>query len=105
MIELKDSGTIFLRYVDGKAAEGPFTKTVEQEVLRVKEHRETRREYMTLAMEMKRRENIVREEERKEIILNMASMQMPTEVIAKAVRSTPEFIEKVLNQKPATVRQ
>ncbi len=54
---------------------------------------------MTLAMEIKRRENIVREEERKEIILNMASMQMPTEVIAKAVRSTPEFVKNVLSQK------
>ncbi len=60
---------------------------------------------MTLAMEMKRRENIVREEERKDIILNMASMQTPTEVIAKAVRSTPEFIEKVLKPKSAAIRQ
>ncbi len=60
---------------------------------------------MTLAMEMKRRENIVREEERKDIILNMASMQTPTEVIAKAVRSIPEFIEKVLKPKSAAIRQ
>ncbi len=97
----------FLHYVDGKAAEGLFTKTVEQEVLRVKEHRETRREYMTLAMELRRREKISHEEGRvegrdereKEIILNMASMQMPAEVIAKAVCSTPEFVRGVLSQK------
>ena len=28
----------FLRYVDGKAAEGKFMKAVEDEVMRVKEH-------------------------------------------------------------------
>ena len=39
----------FLRYVDGKAAEGAFVKAVEREVIRVKEPKETRREYMTLA--------------------------------------------------------
>ncbi len=52
----------FLRYVDGKSAEGSFTQTVEQEVLRVKRHDETRREYMTLAMELKRRDRISRQE-------------------------------------------
>ena len=30
----------FLRYVDGKAAEGKFVKAVEDEVMRVKEHKE-----------------------------------------------------------------
>ena len=42
----------FLRYVDGKAAEGTFTKEVNQEVIRVKKHEETRREYMTYAREL-----------------------------------------------------
>ena len=44
----------FLRYVDGKAAEGVFVQEVDEEVRRVKQHDETRREYMTLAMELKR---------------------------------------------------
>ena len=44
----------FLRYVDGKAAEGLFVQTLDEEVQRVKRHDETRREYMTLAMELKR---------------------------------------------------
>lgn len=44
----------FLRYVDGKAAEGVFVQEVDKEVRRVKQHDETRREYMTLAMELKR---------------------------------------------------
>ncbi len=42
----------FLRYVDGKVAEGTFTKEVNQEVIRVKKHEETRREYMTYAREL-----------------------------------------------------
>ena len=55
----------FLRYVDGKAAEGAFVKAVEREVIRVKEHKETRREYMTLAMELERQRQFGREEGRK----------------------------------------
>lgn len=38
----------FLRYVDGKAAEGKFTKGIDAEVVRLKEHKETRAEYMRL---------------------------------------------------------
>ena len=44
----------FLRYVDGKTAEGPFVKQIDNELIHVKRHDETRREYMTLAMEMER---------------------------------------------------
>ncbi len=40
----------FLRYVDGKAAEGAFTEEISREVARIKEHTETRQEYMTLMM-------------------------------------------------------
>ena len=43
----------FLDYVDGKTAEGKFTKDVAAEVDRVKQHDETRLEYMTLMMELK----------------------------------------------------
>jgi hypothetical protein len=43
----------FLNYVDGKTAEGKFTKDVAAEVERVKQHDETRLEYMTLMMELK----------------------------------------------------
>ena len=44
----------FLAYVDGKAAEGTFVKHIDAEVQKVKRHDETRREYMTLAMELER---------------------------------------------------
>ena len=43
----------FLAYVDGKAAVGQFTKDIAAEVERLKQHNETRVEYMTLMMELK----------------------------------------------------
>ncbi len=43
----------FLAYVDGKAAEGKFTEDIATEVDKVKQHKETRVEYMTLMMELK----------------------------------------------------
>ena len=46
--------TAFLRYVDGKAAEGELTKEINEEVIRIKEHKEMRREYMTLLMELQK---------------------------------------------------
>ncbi len=85
-----------MRYVDGKAAEGKFVKAVEDEVVRVKEHKETRREYMTYAMEIKRRELAKfkegREEERSSIILIMLKKGMSAEVIAECVQASVEYI-------------
>lgn len=43
----------FLAYVDGNTAEGKFTQDIAAEVERVKQHNETRVEYMTLMMELK----------------------------------------------------
>ena len=43
----------FLTYVDGKSAEGKFTRDVAAEVAKVKQHNETKVEYMTLMMELK----------------------------------------------------
>ena len=43
----------FLAYVDGKAAEGEFTQDIAAEVERIKQHDETKVEYMTLMMELK----------------------------------------------------
>ena len=39
-------------YVNGLSAKGRFTKDIEKEVKKVKEHKETRWEYMTLMMEI-----------------------------------------------------
>ena len=52
----------FLAYVDGKAAEGKFTQDIATEVDRVKQHKETRVEYMTFEMEMKQQRREGRQE-------------------------------------------
>lgn len=51
--EVEEDIDRFLAYVDGKAAEGEFTQDVAAEVERLKQHNETRVEYMTLMMELK----------------------------------------------------
>ena len=56
----------FLAYVDGKAAEGKFTKDIASEVNKVKQHNETKVEYMTLMMELKQQRREGREEGREE---------------------------------------
>uniref|UniRef100_UPI00265CEEA8 hypothetical protein n=1 Tax=uncultured Megasphaera sp. TaxID=165188 RepID=UPI00265CEEA8 len=78
----------FLRYVDGKAAEGKFVKAVEDEVVRVKEHKETRREYMTYAMELKRQYN----EGKMSMILAMLKKGISVEVIAECAQTSVEYI-------------
>ena len=97
----------FLRYVDGKAAEGNFMKAVEAEVMRVKEHKETRREYMTYAMEIKRRELAKfqegreegreegRQEERLKMILAMLRKGFSVETIAECAQTSVEYITEL----------
>ena len=98
----------FLKYVNGKAAEGTFTKEIDQEVIRVKRHDETRREYMTYERELKqwKRKCLAegqakglakgKEKVRKETILNLAQIHMPKETIAQVTRSSIAYVEKVI---------
>ncbi len=90
----------FLRYVDGKAAEGTFTEEVNQEVIRVKKHEETRREYMTYARELQqwKRQCLAegRTEEKRETILSLVKIQMPKEMIAQVTRSSIPYVEEVI---------
>ena len=51
--EVEEDIDKFLAYVDGKAAEGEFTQDIAAEVERIKQHNETKVEYMTLMMELK----------------------------------------------------
>lgn len=51
--EVDDDIDAFLAYVDGKAPKGAFTRDIAAEVERIKQHNETRVEYMTLMMELK----------------------------------------------------
>ena len=88
--------TSILRYVDGKAAEGVFVQEVDKEVRRVKQHDETRREYMTLAMELKRqRQEGIAEgsaNEKKKIIVTMLQKGLSVEFIADCVQTSAEYI-------------
>ena len=52
----------FLDYVNGLTAKGRFAKSIEDEVQKVKEHKETRWEYMTIMMEMQKQWNAGRTE-------------------------------------------
>ncbi len=96
----------FLRYVDGKAPQGEFIKEVDQEVVRLKKHDETRREYMTIAMELRKfkaegkAEGIEEGSEKKEqfIIMNMVGMHVPVDSIAKMVGQTPQYVQHVIDR-------
>ena len=52
----------FLRYVDGKAAEGHFVENLDREVHFVKSMDKVRREYMILSDEIRRRQREAKEE-------------------------------------------
>ena len=88
----------FLRYVDGNAPKGDFTKKVDQEVVRVKKHDETRREYMRFAMELKEAKEEEREEMNQFVIMNMVGMHMSIDSIAKAVGQTPQYVQHVIDR-------
>ena len=78
----------FLRYVDGKAAEGAFVQALDTEVKAIKQHKETRREYMTLAMELKRQY----EEGKISMILAMLQKGFSVEIIADCAQTSVEYI-------------
>jgi predicted transposase/invertase (TIGR01784 family) len=77
----------FLAYVDGKAAEGKFTQDVAAEVERLKQHNETRVEYMTLMMELKEQRREGRDEgiesAREESALAMFADNLPVDKVAQ----------------------
>ena len=77
----------FLAYVDGKNAEGEFTQDIAAEVERIKQHNETRVEYMTLMMELKEQRREGRGEgiksAREESALAMFADHLPVEKVAK----------------------
>ena len=86
----------FLQYVNGKAAEGKFAKNIATEVARIKEQKETRREYMTLAMELKMMRKEGRKEEKYDIAKNLMSMGLSKEDIMKATGLSEEEINMII---------
>lgn len=109
----------FLRYVDGKAPKGSFTEEIDKEVVRVKEQDEMRREYMTLAMELKNREE---EGLKKGILLgreqglaqgtsqanqitvrNLLDMHLPIDTIAQIIGQTPQYVQDIIKKSQGTM--
>jgi len=89
----------FLRYIDGKAPEGDFARTVDQEVQRVKGLEKVRREYMILSDEIRRRQEEARiegiEQEKNSNILGMLRENIPMETIARITKVSVEQIREL----------
>ena len=97
----------FLRYVDGKAAEGRFVESLDQEVHLVKSMDKVRREYMILSDEIRRRQKEAAEEgmqkgmekgrqkEREANILGMLREKIPMETISRITHYSPDQIQKL----------
>ena len=118
--------TVFLRYVDGKAAEGALTKEINEEVIRIKEHKEMRREYMTLLMELQKyktegmQEGIEigmkqgmekgmeqgmekgmeqgMEKKGRTVIMNLLKLNMPIDNIAAATESPIPYVKEIARE-------
>ena len=110
--------TAFLRYVDGKAAEGALTKEINEEVIRIKEHKEMRREYMTLLMELQKyktegmQEGIEigmkqgmekgmeqgMEKKGRAVIMNLLKLNMPIDNIAAATESPIPYVKEIARE-------
>ena len=116
----------FLRYVDGKAAEGSLTKEINEEVIRIKEHKEMRREYMTLLMELQKyktegmQEGIEigmkqgmekgmeqgmekgmeqgMEKKGRTVIMNLLKLNMPIDNIAAATESPIPYVKEIARE-------
>ena len=118
--------TAFLRYVDGIAAEGALTKEINEEVIRIKEHKEMRREYMTLLMELQKykiegmqegieigmkqgmeqwREQWIEkgmeqwmEKKGRTVIVNLLKLNMSIEGIAAATESPIPYVKEIARE-------
>lgn len=96
----------FLRYVDGKAAEGALTKEINEEVIRIKEHKEMRREYMTLLMELQKYKTegmqegieIGMEKKSRTVIMNLLKLNMPIDNIAAATESSIPYVKEIARE-------
>ena len=98
--------TAFLRYVDGKAAEGALTKEINEEVIRIKEYKGMRREYMTLLMELQKYKTegmqegieIGMEKKGRTVIMNLLKLNMPIDNIAAATESPIPYVKEIARE-------
>ena len=112
----------FLRYVDGKAAEGRFVESLDQEVHLVKSMDKVRREYMILSDEIRRRQKEAAEEGwqegmqkgmqkgmekgmqqgmekgRRQMLLNFLSSGMSVEQVAAGAKVPIDYVRKLAEE-------
>ncbi len=108
----------FLRYIDGKAAEGHFVESLDQEVHLVKSMDKVRREYMILSDEIRRRQKEAEEEgmkkglekglekgmakgvekERRQLLLNLLESGLSMEQVAAGTKVPVEYVRKLAEE-------
>ena len=92
----------FLAYVDGKVAEGKFTQDVASEVDKVKQHNETKVEYMTLMMELKqqRREGVEIGLRKKtlQFVINLLKKKYPYDEISELAETTKDDVIRIAEE-------
>ena len=91
-----------LKYIQEKIAEGEFAEELDREVKRVKEQRETRREYMTLEMEIrKQREDAMAIGMEKGVLKTAFSMiknGLPLDMVSKCTNLSVETLKDLMKQ-------
>ena len=87
-----------------------MTKEINEEVIRIKEHKEMRREYMTLLMELQKyktegmQEGIEigmekgMEKKGRTVIMNLLKLNMPIEGIAAATESPIPYVKEIARE-------
>ena len=92
----------FLAYVDGKAAEGKFTEDIATEVDKVKQHKETKVEYMTLMMELKQQRREGREigirEKTMQVVINLLKKKFSYEEISELAETPKDDVIRIAEE-------
>ena len=87
-----------------------MTKEINEEVIRIKEHKEMRREYMTLLMELQKyktegMQEVIEigmekgmEKKGRTVIMNLLNLNMPIEGIAAATESPIPYVKEIARE-------
>lgn len=89
-------------YKRSKVKQWMYKDSFSDEVARIKEHKEVRREYMTLLMELQKskREGVEEGMEKKgrTVIINLLKLNMPVDSIAAATESPIPYVKEVARE-------
>lgn len=83
-------------YKRSKVKQWMYKDSFSDEVARVKEHKEVRREYMTLLMELQKskREGV----KGRTVIINLLKLNMPVDSIADATDSPIPYVKEIARE-------